>query len=62
MSCDFIVWGTIAKKELPERAIIDLLEKSETGFIKGFKSKSGKPFGAYLYLKDDFTVGFDFGD
>ena len=62
LSCDFIVWGTIAKKKLPERAIIDLLEKSETGFIKGFKSKSGKPFGAYLYLKDDFTVGFDFGD
>lgn len=62
LSCDFIVWGTIAKKKVPERAIIDLLEKSETGFIKGFKNKSGKSFGAYLYLKDDFTVGFDFGD
>ena len=37
-----------------------LLEKGKTDLIKGFKSKAGNEFDAYLILKDDKTTGFEF--
>ncbi|MFR6397766.1 topoisomerase C-terminal repeat-containing protein [Ruminococcus sp.] len=36
------------------------MKKGKTDLIKGFKSKAGNEFDAYLILKDDKTTGFEF--
>ena len=43
-----------------KRTTKKLLEKGKTDLIKGFKSKAGNEFDAYLILKDDKTTGFEF--
>lgn len=58
--CGFILWKSVAGKTLSAVQAKKLLSKGKTDLIKGFTSKSGKPFDAYLILKDDQTVGFDF--
>ncbi|MFD1926474.1 DNA topoisomerase III [Sporosarcina siberiensis] len=58
-NCNFSVSKTIASKKLTQKNIIDLLEKSETSKIKGFKSKAGKPFDAMLVIEKG-KVGFKF--
>lgn len=58
--CGFVIWKTIASKNLSEKQAQQLLEKGKTGIIKGFKSKTGKTFSCALTLRNDFTVGFDF--
>lgn len=49
--CKFSINGVIAGKKLTESNLKSLLEKGETGLIKGFKSKSGKIFDAKLKLE-----------
>lgn len=58
--CDFLVWSTISSKTLTVKDVKDLVEKKKTGLKKGFKSKAGKSFDAYVILKPDFTTGFEF--
>ena len=58
--CQFTVWQKIAGKTLTEQNMIDLIQKGETGKLKGFKSKKGKSFEANLLLKADGTVEFEF--
>lgn len=58
--CSFTVWKTIAGKTLSKRYVNDLLTKGRTGLIKGFVSKNGKSFDAYLVLGDDNRIGFEF--
>ena len=59
--CGFIVFRVITKKKLTDKQMETLIEKRETGIIKGFYSpKRGNTFDAKLILKDDFTVGFKF--
>jgi len=62
--CKFVIWKTIAQKELPREAVILLLEKGITENIDGFVSKKGSPFSARLKLqKDDsgaYKSVFDF--
>jgi len=49
--CKFVIWKEIAKKQLPEDAVKELLENGETkSVISGFKSKAGKDFDARLKL------------
>lgn len=57
--CGFIIWKTIAGKNITKANIKDLLSKGETQEIKGFKSKSGKTFNSKLVLNEN-QVNFKF--
>lgn len=50
--CDFIIWKTIANKNLTKLNVKDLLTKGETKELDGFRSKSGKTFSSKLILND----------
>lgn len=58
--CGFVVWKTIAGKNISAAQAKKLIEKKRTDLIKGFTSKTGNKFDAYLILKDDFSTGFEF--
>lgn len=58
--CGFVIWKTIAGKGVSATQAKKLLAKKKSDLIKGFTSKAGKPFDAYLVLKQDNTVGFEF--
>jgi len=58
-NCGFVVFRSIAEKQLTNSQITELVTKGKTGIIKGFKSKAGKSFDAALKI-DDFKVIFDF--
>lgn len=57
--CSFAVSGKICEKNLTDKQVQDLVQKKKTGLIKGFKSKSGNNFDAYLVYKDN-KVQFEF--
>lgn len=59
-SCGLMVFRTIAKKELTDGQIKDLLTKGKTGVIKGFKSKENKPFDATLAFDTEHKTVFQF--
>lgn len=48
--CGFILWKTIASKELSEKIIEALVHKGQTAVMNGFKSQAGKAFSASLYI------------
>jgi len=50
--CTFIVGGTVAKKKLTNEQIETLCAKGKTALLKGFTSKMGKPFDAYLVCSE----------
>jgi len=51
--CHFVLWKTpICGKVLTPNQIKSLLKKGKTPLIKGFKSKSGKSFAAYLIWEE----------
>ena len=58
--CKFSIWKEIAHKKLTVKNVEDLLNKGKTGLIKGFKSKSGSDFEAYLVLDKEGKVNFEF--
>ncbi len=58
--CSFTIWKKICGKIIPDSAAKNLLQKKKSELISGFKSSQGKTFSAYLVLKDDYTVGFEF--
>jgi DNA topoisomerase-3 len=58
--CGFVVWRTVAKKNLTDAQLIALVEKGTTPLIKGLTAKTGKLFDAKIILKTDFTTGFVF--
>ena len=59
--CGFVIWKFVSEKSVSAAQAKKLLEKRKTDLLKGFTSrKTGKPFDAYLVLKDDNTVGFEF--
>jgi len=51
--CNFSISETIAKKTLTPKQIEALCTKGKTGVLKGFTSKQGKPFEAYLTLGEE---------
>lgn len=57
--CKFAIWKSIASKNISESAARKILDKGQSDLIKGFKSKKGTSFDAYLVLKDG-TVSFRF--
>lgn len=59
--CGFVIWKTIAGKEITPTQAEKLLTKGKSDIIKGFTSKTGKPFDAHLKLnKNTFAVEFEF--
>lgn len=58
--CGFVIWKTMSGKAITQAQAKKLLEKGKTDLIKGFTSKAGKEFAAYVILKPDFTTGFEF--
>ncbi len=58
--CGFTIWKVMAKKKLPESVVRTLITKKKTDLLKGFKSKAGKPFEAYLLLNKEGKVEFEF--
>lgn len=60
--CTFSVNATIAKKKLTDKQIETLCTKGRTPLIKGFVSKQGKPFAAFLVCtaKTDWKTKFEF--
>lgn len=62
-NCPFHISDTIAKKKIPDKEMINLLTKRKTSLIKGFTSKAGKKFDAYLVVdKDNKSIAFEFED
>ncbi len=57
--CTFSVYGFICHRVLSKSNMKMLLETGKSAKIKGFISKSGKPFDAYLKLEEGKVV-FDF--
>lgn len=60
-ACHFRMSTYICGIRLPEDVILQLLQKGCYGLIKGFKSKAGKKFSAYLVLnRETGKITFDF--
>ncbi|QEL16244.1 type IA DNA topoisomerase [Limnoglobus roseus] len=57
--CKFAIWKTIAGKKVSTRTAQALLKRGVSPLLKGFKSKSGKPFDARLKLEAG-AVRFEF--
>ena len=58
--CGFKLWHTVAKVELPEEVIIEVLSTGKTKKkVVGFTSKAGNVFDTCLKYEDD-TIKFDF--
>ena len=57
--CKFAIWKTIAGKRITARTAQALLRQGRSPLLKGFKSKTGKPFEARLRLEGG-EVRFDF--
>jgi DNA topoisomerase-3 len=58
--CKFAIWKTIAGKRITARTAQALLKQGRSPVLKGFVSRSGKPFEARLRLEGG-EVRFDFG-
>lgn len=54
--------GKICGKQLTDKQVETLLKKKKTSKISGFISKSGKKFDAFLVLKENGSVGFEFAN
>ncbi|BAH05547.1 type IA DNA topoisomerase [Clostridium kluyveri] len=57
--CKFFIGSKIASKSITESMVKKLLKDKKTNLIKGFKSKNGEVFDAFLIIKDSKIV-FDF--
>ena len=58
--CKFTIWKTIAGKKITIRSVQALLKNGRSPKLKGFESKAGQPFEAFLKLEGG-EVRFDFG-
>lgn len=59
--CGFVIWKTIAGKEVTPTQAEKLLTKGKSDIIKGFISKAGKPFDARLKLnRSTYAIEFEF--
>lgn len=59
--CGFVVWKSINGKTVSETQVKKLIETGKTDLIKGFsKRNSEDKFEAYLAVKLDYSIGFEF--
>lgn len=65
-ACRFVIWKTIAGREIPVSTVFQILDKGMSDPLEGFISKKGEPFTARLKIdsEDGKTqkVVFDFTD
>ena len=60
-NCGLTVWRSIAKKELTDGQLTDLLMNGKTALIKGFvSSKTGKTFEAAIKFDTEYKTVFEF--
>lgn len=59
-ACDFVIWKSVSGKVLSLEAVKALLEGKPTEIIKGFKSKDGKTFDAFIELDEQKKMVFKF--
>ncbi|NMD14748.1 MAG: DNA topoisomerase III, partial [Caldisericales bacterium] len=59
-SCKMSLSKVILGKTIARETAARLFEEGKTEKISGFISRKGRPFSAYLVLKDDGKVGFEF--
>ena len=59
--CRFVVWRTVAGRELRAAEVAALCKNGRTAKLSGFVSKAGRPFEAVLALSSEGKVEFDFG-
>jgi DNA topoisomerase III len=57
--CRFAIWKKIAGKTIGVRTVASLLKGDKSALLKGFRSKTGKPFDARLKIEKG-EVRFDF--
>ena len=57
--CSLVIWKKIAGKSITAAQARRLLEKGRSGLLKGFRSKTGKPFSAGLVIREG-RVEFEF--
>ena len=58
--CGLTLWRTIARKELTDAQLTDLMTKGKTSVIKGFTKSSGETFEAAVMLDKEYKTVFDF--
>jgi DNA topoisomerase-3 len=58
--CDFKIWLEKADKKLTDNMVKQLLTKGKTPLLKGFISRAGNPFDAFLKLDENYSVVFEF--
>jgi DNA topoisomerase-3 len=61
-ACSFVIFKSLAKRNVSKRMVKTLLAGEQTDTLKGFKSKKGKDFSAALRLDDEGKVKFVFQD
>lgn len=60
VDCGLTVFRGKGEKLLTDSQIADLVTKGKTSLIKGFRSREGKPFDAYLTFDKDFRTVYGF--
>ncbi len=61
--CGFVIWRTVAGRQIMPEEAKELLEARETSQeLQGFRSRAGKPFRAKLRLNDEDKVEFVFAE
>ncbi len=50
--CSFYIWKTVAGRRVTAAEASALLERGRTRLLRGFRSKKGRRFAAYLVLED----------
>lgn len=58
--CDFAIWKQVSGKRLSQSQAKQLLKNRRTPQLKGFRSKTGKPYSAALKLDEDHKVRLEF--
>lgn len=59
-SCDFVMFRKCGGKTLTDDIFAELLTNGKTRLMKGFISKAGKRFDAYLVLNEECKVVYNF--
>ena len=60
VDCGLTVFRGKGEKQITDSQIADLVTKGKTSLIKGFRSREGKPFDAYLTFDKDFRTVYGF--
>ncbi|CAK7084310.1 MAG: DNA topoisomerase 3 [Bacteroides thetaiotaomicron] len=60
VDCGLTVFRNKGEKQLTDSQIADLVTKGKTSLIKGFRSREGTPFDAYLTFDKDFRTVYGF--